>query len=216
MNARPLLVSGWLAPLVYVATVILGAELRPGYSHLAHAISELTEAGAPNQLLLDVLFAVFGLLCASAGFGLLTVVRRTRIRTLTVASAVLLGLGVLSACFGFFPMDPRTAPSTVTGAIHLALAGLSSLATMVAIGLWAFGADRQGWRRHAGYSWVTLAWIFVTGGMAAASAACGHPLMGLAERLTIGGYLQWLFVTSWLACSGRFASDGRAENREPA
>jgi hypothetical membrane protein len=47
------MLSGVLAPIIYVATVILGGLLRPGYSHVAEAISELVATGAPNRPLLN-------------------------------------------------------------------------------------------------------------------------------------------------------------------
>ena len=41
MSRKYLLACGMLAALIYLGTVILGGLLRPGYSHVAHAISEL-------------------------------------------------------------------------------------------------------------------------------------------------------------------------------
>lgn len=54
-----LMMSGMLAALVYVGTAILGGLLRPGYSHLAEAISELVAADAPNRTLLSPLFLLY-------------------------------------------------------------------------------------------------------------------------------------------------------------
>ena len=62
MSRKYLLVCGVVAPLVYIGTVILGGLLRPGYSHVAQAISELMAAGAPNKLLLDTLFTLYDIL----------------------------------------------------------------------------------------------------------------------------------------------------------
>ena len=50
-----LLYGGIVAPVLYVVTIIVGGLIRPGYSHIANAISELTAAGAPNKALLDPL-----------------------------------------------------------------------------------------------------------------------------------------------------------------
>ena len=49
---------GCAALLQYCATVALGGRLQRSiqYSHLAHAVSELTVAGAPHKRLLDALF----------------------------------------------------------------------------------------------------------------------------------------------------------------
>ncbi len=45
-----LLLCGVFSPLVYVFMTILGGEMRPDYSHVCHAVSELLEAGAPKQI----------------------------------------------------------------------------------------------------------------------------------------------------------------------
>ena len=56
---------GCLPPLVYVGAVAIGGLLRPGYNHLAHAISELIAAGAPNKPLLNPLFTFYDILLAA-------------------------------------------------------------------------------------------------------------------------------------------------------
>jgi hypothetical protein len=61
------MLSGILAPVVYVTTVILGGILRPGYSPLSEAVSELIATGAPNKLFLDPLFALYNLLTLAFG-----------------------------------------------------------------------------------------------------------------------------------------------------
>ena len=50
------------------------------------------------------------------------------------------------------------------------------------------------WRGLAGYSYVSFGIIVVTGIWAASSAVAMSPWMGLAERLVIGAFLQWVFV----------------------
>jgi hypothetical protein len=56
-----------LAPVVYVVTLILGGLLRPGYSHISQAVSDLIASGAPNKSLLDPLFAIYNLLTVAFG-----------------------------------------------------------------------------------------------------------------------------------------------------
>ena len=63
------------APFVYIGAVILGGLLRPGYSHIAHAISELIATGAPNTALLNPLFTLYNILLATFGSGLLRTVK---------------------------------------------------------------------------------------------------------------------------------------------
>ncbi len=51
--------------MLYIAMTIIGGTLRPGYSHIYHAVSELLEDGAPNKCLMDSILAssnILGLL----------------------------------------------------------------------------------------------------------------------------------------------------------
>jgi hypothetical protein len=92
-------------------------------------------------------------------------------------------------------MDPRGTPATFTGTMHLVLACLTSLGTRLAIlftGIWL--RKIQNLQRCATYSFISLILVFISGGMAAISAAQASSYMGLFERITIGAFLQWLFV----------------------
>ena len=53
MMKKILMMCGLGAALIYTGTVILGGMIRPEYSHLKEAISELVADGAPNRLLLS-------------------------------------------------------------------------------------------------------------------------------------------------------------------
>jgi hypothetical membrane protein len=75
MRNKILMLSGILAPLAYVLTVVVGGILRPGYSHIAQYISELIEAGAPNKAILDPLFAIYNILTIAFGIGLFLYIR---------------------------------------------------------------------------------------------------------------------------------------------
>jgi hypothetical membrane protein len=198
MRRRQLFLFGAIAPWVYLFTVILGGAMRPEYSHMAHAVSELTEAGAPNKVLLDALFSVYNILLVIFAATLLSYVReRPKARKQGVLGAwVLIAVGVMGLLTNlFFPMDPRGAPTTLAGTIHLVLAGLLSLGTILAtllIGRWLY--RQQDLRGYGTYSLITCAVIFLSGGFAAAMAATVSPIMGLAARITIGAFLQWLVV----------------------
>lgn len=200
MNRKYLLLCGVLASLVYVAAVILGGLLRPGYSHTHDAISELLTAGAPNIALLNPLFTVYDLLLAGFGIGLVLTVNASPEplgkRSGMVGGYALIIAGIIGVLMNlFFPQDPGGPPVTSVGTIHVALAGVLSLGTMVAMlstGLWL---------RHLpalhGYwifTLVCLAIVFVSGGLGAAAIASGSPYLGLVERVTIGTFLVWVLV----------------------
>lgn len=208
---------GVLAPLAYVATVALGGAFHPGYGHLARPVSDLVAAGAPHKALLDPLFALYNLLTLAFAWGLQRRIgagsRWGRGAALSLAAEALFGLVTLA-----FPESPGGAAPTLggTGALHVVFAGLSSLATMLTLGLtglWARG--RAGLRPLALYSFASLLAVLVSGGAAAVAVAQRSPIGGLLERITIGGFLQWLLVLAGSLGSGNrldpCAPAGRAE-----
>jgi hypothetical membrane protein len=199
MRHRLLMLCGLLAPVVYVAAVILGGILSPDYSHKSQAVSELIEAGAPNKGLLNPMFAVYNLLTGAFGLGLFLTVRASSQTEGRLSGS----LGALALVFEamvgfvtiFFPQDPRGAAPTFTGATHIVLAGLSSLATAVTIllmGVWF--RKVPGLRGYGTYSLTTVVIIFITGGLAAWAVPTNNPFAGIFERLVIGAFLQWLVV----------------------
>jgi hypothetical membrane protein len=200
MKIRGLVFCGMMAPLVYIAAVMLGGLLRPDYSHMSNFVSDLVASGAPHKDLLELLFGLYNILCGLFGFGVFMLARRAlenRRRGIGMVGAVILLLeGLLGFAILFFPEDPVGLSMTSTGTIHIVLAGLSSLATMACmavLGSW-FRGERS-LRALGLYSFISVGFVFLTGGFTAASAAVRSPILGLMERLTIGGFMQWLFVT---------------------
>jgi hypothetical protein len=200
MRRSYLLVCGVLAPLVYVVAGILGGLLRPGYSQSVHAISELIARGAPNTSLLIPLFTLYDILLAAFGAGLLQTVNtysevRSR-RSGAWGALALVVAGLLGVVMNlFFPQDPGGPPVTFAGTMHVVLAGVLSLGTMLAIlgtGLWL--RQMPGLRAYWRYSLVSLAVVVAFGGLGAAAIATSNPYLGLVEQVTIGACIQWVFV----------------------
>lgn len=106
--------------------------------------------------------------------------------------------GVFGFVTVFFPQDSAGALLTTTGIMHIVLAGLSSLTTMLSmlfIGLWF--RHQSGWGKTALYSFVSLGIVLVFGGLAAYTGANRSPILGIMERIIIGGFLQWLFFVGF-------------------
>ena len=154
MNNKVLMLCGILAPVIYVITVILGGALRPEYSHVSQAVSDLVAAEAPNKSLLDPLFGIYNVLTFAFGVGLFQYVRtdnQNRRQVVGTLGALFL---VAEGLFGFVtlffpePVGGMSAPITSTGTMHIVFAGLSSLSTMLAILLMGFWfRNSQRWRR---------------------------------------------------------------------
>jgi hypothetical protein len=195
-----LMICGASAALVYAGTVVLGGLLRPGYSHISMAISELVADGAPNRSLLSSLFLLYNLLVSGFGVGLLLKASsksRGRLSGLTGSLAlVLVGIaGILMELA--FPQEPGGTATTFAGSMHFVMAGVASLGTMAAALSLAFWfRNFAGLKGYVAYSWVSVALIFVSGGLTAAALANQHPLFGLIERITIFIFILWMFVIS--------------------
>ena len=191
------LLFGVVSPILYAFTVILGGVLSDDYNHASQAISELTAAGAPFRLTLNILFSVSLLLAAYFAITSLQYIKQFNIRLLNISMWILLVISVLSLLWAFFPMDPRGADTTIQGVIHLILAGIVSPLTIICPMLVGLGFRKI--NRFKGYSiycLATAAIILVTGVIAALSAQNESVYMGIFTRLTIGSYQQWLAITA--------------------
>jgi len=195
---RKILVScGIAAPVLYIVTAIVGAALRPNdYSHIVNAISELLSNGAPNKALLDVVFNIYNALLLAFAIGAYSALKNMP-RITRAAMGILVGIQILSFSWGFFPMDPLGAEATFAGTMHNVLGGVVALATIIMPLLMGLGVRHlDGFNRYAVYSFVSSAIIFVSGLTGVILAGQGIQLFGLFERITIGTYEVWIFITA--------------------
>ena len=178
----------------YVGATVLGGLLDRSYSHVSDSVSELTSNGAPNRLVLGLLYVAYNLGVVMMVVGLW--------RSSRLSRAVRVGLGLLLAVAAMgvvmivpFPQDPMGTAITTAGTVHIALASLSSLALVVA----AFVLAR-GWRQDP--RWHGLARPSLGAGIALVllappgfwAAASGSPYFGLAERVVQAVFLGWFAV----------------------
>jgi len=193
---RVLLTCGIVAPVLYVAAVVVGGIITPGYSHLAHDISGLIATDAPKKAVLDPLFIAYNVLLTAFGIGLLRAFGDRARAAGKTGAAIVIAIGALGLVLTiFFPRDPIGADPTFAGTMHIVFAGLMSVGTMVAIplvGLHLRNVMRL--RGYARYSFITLAVVVISGLWAVQAAATGSELLGLAERITIGAFILWIFI----------------------
>ncbi len=194
---RKILIScGIAAPVLYVVTAIVGAALRPDYSHIINAISELLSNGAPNKAILDVVFNIYNALLLAFAIGAYYILKNSP-RISRVAMGILIGIQLLSFSWGFFPMDPLGAEATFAGTMHNVLGGIVALATIVMPLLMGLGfRHSDNFKKYAVYSFITSTIIFVSGLTGVILARQGVLVFGLFERITIGSYEVWTFVTA--------------------
>lgn len=110
---------------------------------------------------------------------------------------ILISIQLLSFSWGFFPMDPLGAEVTFAGTMHNVLGGIVALATIVMPLLMGLGfRHSDNLKKYAVYSFITSAIIFVSGLTGVILAGQGVLVFGLFERITIGSYEVWIFVTT--------------------
>ena len=196
MFRKILLYCGIAAPILYGITVIAGAAVRKDYSHIVNAISELISNGAPNKAILDVIFNFYNallLLFAIGGY----IALKNSPRLCRVAMGLFIGIQILSFSWGFFPMDPLGSEPTFAGTMHNVFGGVVALATILMPLLMGLGLRRfNDLHRYVIYSFICSAIIFVSGLTGVILAGQGFPIFGLFERITIGTYEAWIFLTA--------------------
>jgi hypothetical protein len=201
MNQRLLSLCGVIAPVLFVFMTILGAAIRPGYSHVSDTVSELFSPGSPNKLLLDTLHTIFALLLTLFGVGVLQFVRRSGQSTLSgiIGASLYLTAGVLSITTAtIFPQDPWGSPPTFPGQMHINLTGIVGLLSMLSILLLGFWFTRTDLFPGFGiYSFITVGIVILSAGFFVAKL--GSPIMGFAERITILVGFAWTFILAvWM------------------
>jgi ABC-type multidrug transport system permease subunit len=184
-----------------VLNVVLGGVLTPGYSHLRHAVSELTQAGAKNSVVLLSALFILSALCF-LGFGAAVYRKYHRRRERVAVGGIVIELYAVQAVLlaSVFPQDPIGSEATFPGTMHLVLVGTSALCIVAAILLVAFGvssSNARHWRGFRLYSILSLVVMLVSGASTGILIANGIDLLGLAERVTQLAYLQWFVVAAY-------------------
>jgi len=196
VKERILFLAGILGPIVYILNVILGGIITPSYSHIQNAVSELTQRGAINTIILSTLFVVSAILILL--FGIAIMMRyKHRSRRLYTGGVSIVIYGIFAASLAtIFPQDPLGGESTFPGTMHLVIAGLTAFVIMGGILLSGLGMDKQTgpWRRFKLYSIITVILVFVFGAPTPILIMNKIQLLGLFERLTQLAYLQWFVV----------------------
>lgn len=174
-----------ITPCWFLLVYMVMSSLRPEYSHLTKAISELGTVNAPNRWYWNIFgYIMPGLAIAALGIGLKA---EFNTRSMLPSYALLLS-GLFMALSGIFPADLQNRTSFTT-TMHLVGAFGSFIAFLIA-GFWypTIFKSNQAW--HA-LAWPTLTLVVL-------SIATGFlregPMPGLGQRLTFAFYFCWIFL----------------------
>jgi hypothetical membrane protein len=186
---------GIMAALFYISAVLIGGSLRKDYSHVSNMISELTVANAPYKTLMDIIFTLYNLCIAIFGFSTYHYLLPPRSKKMKTASIMLGSMGILGLLMFLFPQDSRDALVTVGGIIHIVLAGIMSLLTILIIFLAGLSFENESELKSLKiYTIFSGLVVVLTGGLTAALTASGSAYMGVFERLTIGTFILWVMI----------------------
>jgi hypothetical protein len=191
---KVLLICGIIAPLLWIGTDILAGILYAGYSFTSQAISELFAIGAPTSGLVVPLFTVYDLLLVAFALGVW--VSASRNRALCVMALMVVGNAVNGlVLWNFFPMHMRGVEATFTDTMHLILASTGVTFAMLAVGL-GVAAFRNWFRFYTIGTILILIVPAILGFMYAPQVGANQPTqwLGLTERISTFGYLQWQVV----------------------
>jgi hypothetical membrane protein len=185
---------GVVGPILFVVMFTAAGFLRPGYSPVHQAISDL--GVGPMPWLLNVPLVLLGSLLVVMAIGFSLAMRPIMSQPWRQTCGVLLaGPGLGYATAGIFPE---------TNPIHWML-GMPLLAIGSVVGFLLVGLQVRpipAWRRHGIYSMLTSASLVVliilmNLAFMPTSPLGAFRLGGLAERIVFVDLLAWYVVTGW-------------------
>ncbi len=188
-----LLTCGIVGTILYISAIIIGGFLVPNYSHLHQSINELIPLSeGATYITLEVLFTVYNVCIILFGLGAF-IINTKKIDKFWSILLMFCGLFGLLMCF--FPMDKANSEETVQGIINMVITGfLSPIIVLTPFLIGIITRDRN--KPYAIYSIISSIIIFITGFFSSISIPMNIGFLGLFERLTMGTFIIWVFVSS--------------------
>jgi len=192
-------IFGFLGPVIYILALIIGGALRSDYSQLYNTVSELSVINAPNLVLMDFMFGIYNISLIIFAVGAFLDNKVDTSKKYKVAMLMLVVTGLSGIVLLLFSQDIRGSPATQEGIIHIAVAGISSLLTILAIFLSGFNfRKKEGMKNFGTYSLISGIIVVISGGLAAYSVGNNLFFGGLLEKITILTFILWIMVFSYV------------------
>lgn len=197
---KGLYLGGIIGPIVFLLNDIIGTIITPGYSQIIHAVSELTQAGAENAVLLSSLFLIAAIGLIVFAIGLVSHYNFGTSKVIILGGIFIISLGILSALTGtIFPMDPFGEDATLAGSMHQYLTYVNIALIVLAIPLIGIGLYKEKqWKSFTIYSIITVITMAICGVLTGVLTANNIEMLGLFERITIYAYQAWIFILAVL------------------
>ena len=183
----------------YLLADIIGGIITPNYSYIVNAVSELSQAGAENRILLSLFLFTHGVIGALFGIGILLNHHSNKTKSIFIGGILILVLGLSNALSGsIFPQDPIGGETTFEGTMHLILVGVNVILLFPTLLMMGIGFYREyNWKSFRLYTFLSLGIIVISGALSAVVIANGIELMGVFERITVYAYLVWVFILAY-------------------
>jgi hypothetical protein len=206
MVRRAMLFAGLVAVAGFVGITVIGAEMIPGYSHLSHPISQMTEEGGASKASLDPWFILFDAMVVAFASALPGSVspRNDGARLHAERGGAFLAL---AGCLGiimtlWLPMNGSVLTATATGSLHELVACAIAISSILAILFFGLGfRTSPEWSNFALYSFATFAFASSCSIATAYTIASGSSSQGAWQRMTAGAIVQWVFLVALRASS---------------
>ncbi|MFX1566887.1 MAG: DUF998 domain-containing protein [Promethearchaeota archaeon] len=197
---KKLYLGGIIGPIVFLLNDIIGTIITPGYSQVIHAVSELTQAGAENAVLLSSLFLIAAIGLIIFGIGLVAHYNFKTSKAIFLGGIFIISLGILSALTGtIFPMDPFGEDATFAGNMHQYLTYVNIALIVLAIPMIGIGLYKEKqWKLFIIYSIITVITMVICGVLTGVLTANNIEMLGLFERITIYAYQTWILILAVL------------------
>jgi hypothetical membrane protein len=178
------------SPVLFAAAYLTMSSLRPEYSHLTKAISELGSVDAPRAWAWNVFgYIIPGLLIALLGLGVRH--RFATTRGALLPAAALVASGLLMTLSGVFPgdFDNRTSATMI---LHT----VGSLGCFVAFLVAAFSLPRIIREAH---EWRPITWpsLVLAGGSILTGFLRSGNAPGLGQRLGFACFFLWVALIGY-------------------
>ena len=187
------ILSGIVAPLLWLSLIGLSGAMRPEFSHITQYISELGERGSSTETLMRYGgFGFTGFLYLCFGAALLATFQDGWFSTMAAGLILLDGLGRIGA--GVFACDPGCGGISSSQDLHRLFATIGFLSGILAAIAWGVAFRRHDWPQ--GMIWYSvgtgvLALLFLL--LMSWSRNPVHA-PGLFEHLATGTLSLWVLI----------------------
>lgn len=189
---------GMVAVLCYLAHIIIGGLLWPGYSHLHQPISDITAANAPSRDIALPLSVAYGILAFIFALSFWFYEGIVHAKAIFWGGLCFVALHFVSLLYGFFPEDLPGGAVSFSGTMHIIITALIVPFTILAPLLTGIGFMKEKhWRVFGIYSAVTGVLIIIFGAATGICYARKLYYFGLVERINIGLLQTWTVLLSY-------------------